>query len=138
MNLGFATAEGHPFGRYTFYRTTKGSPMLDLDKMRKASAHKEREMELPLLGETVRVRLFKKHDIDAMRAEAMVAGEVNNDKFERLLFMRGLIEPAVDDATYEEIKNGNAAVYYSMLNAVMEGNGLTALAQRDARRTFPA
>lgn len=112
--------------------------MLDLEKMKSAAAHNEREMPLPLLGETVRVRLFKKGDIDAMRAEAMVAGEIDNTKFERLLCQRGLIEPAIDDATYEELKHGNAAVYYSLLSAVMEGNGLTALAQRDARRTFPA
>mgnify|MGYP001563311450 FL=1 len=112
--------------------------MLDLEKMKKAAAHKEREMELPLLGETVRVRLFKKGDIDAMRAESMLAGQVDNDTFERLLCQRGLIEPAIDEATYADLKQGNAAVYYSLLSAVMEGNGLTALSQRDARRTFPA
>lgn len=112
--------------------------MLDLDKARKASAHKERLMDLPLLGEQANIRLFKKADLDAMRAEAMVAGEVDNGKFERLLLMRGLIEPAIDDATYEDLKHGNAAVYYSLLSAIMEGNGLTELAKRDARRTFPA
>lgn len=112
--------------------------MLTKEKMQSLSAPKEREMPVPLLGESVRIKLFRKGDIDAMRAEAMVAGEVDNGKFERLLFMRGLIEPAMDDADYEEIANGNAAVYYSLLNAVMEGNGLTALAQRDARRTFSA
>ena len=112
--------------------------MLSKERMQALSAPKEREMPVPLLGETVRIKLFRKGDIDAMRAEAMVAGEVDNNKFERLLFMRGLIDPAVDDAGYEEIAGGNAAVYYSLLNAVMEGNGLTALAQRDARRTFSA
>lgn len=112
--------------------------MLTKEKMQSLSAPKEREMPVPLLGESVRIKLFRKGDIDAMRAEAMIAGEVDNAKFERLLFMRGLIEPAVDDAGYEEIANGNAAVYYSILNAIMEGNGLTALAQRDARRTFSA
>lgn len=95
-------------------------------------------MDLPLLGEQVKVRLFKKADIDAMRAESMVAGQVDNARFERLLMLRGLIEPALDDAAYEELAAGNAAVYYSMLNVIMEGNGLTALAQSDARRTFPA
>lgn len=112
--------------------------MLTKEQMQKLSAPKERELPVPLLGESVRIKLFRKGDIDAMRAESLVAGEVDNLKFERLLFMRGLIEPAVDDAGYEELANGNAAVYYSLLNAVMEGNGLTALAQRDARRTFSA
>lgn len=110
--------------------------MLTKEKMQELSRPKEREMPVPLLGETVRVKLFRKGDIDAMRAESMVAGEVSNDKFERLLMMRGLIQPAVDDAGYDELAGGNAAVYYSLLNAIMEGNGLTALAQRDARRTF--
>lgn len=112
--------------------------MLNIETMKSAASHKERTMEVPLLGEQVRVRLFRKGDIDAMRAESMVAGEVDNEKFEKLLVMRGLIEPAMDDATYDELKQGNAAVYYSLVNAVVEGNGLTALAQRDARRTFPA
>ena len=112
--------------------------MLSREKMQALSAPKEREMPVPLLGESVRIKLFRKGDIDAMRAEAMVAGEVDNDRFERLLFMRGLVEPAVDDAGYDELAGGNAAVYYSILNAIMEGNGLTALAQRDARRTFSA
>ena len=112
--------------------------MLSREQMQKLSAPKEREMPVPLLGETVRIKLFRKGDIDVMRVEAMVAGEVDNTKFERLLVMRGLIEPALDDAGYEELAGGNAAVYYSILNAIMEGNGLTALAQRDARRTFSA
>jgi len=110
--------------------------MLSREKMQALSAPKQREMPVPLLGETIRIKLFRKGDIDAMRIEALVAGEVDNTKFERLLFMRGLAEPAVDDAGYEELAQGNAAVYYSILNAIMEGNGLTALAQRDARRTF--
>ena len=112
--------------------------MLSKERMKELSAPREREMPVPLLGETVRIKLFRKADIDAMRAESLVAGEVDNGKFERLLTMRGLIEPALDDAGYEELANGNAAVYYALLNAIMEGNGLTALAQRDARRTFSA
>jgi hypothetical protein len=112
--------------------------MLDLEKVKKASGHKERTLDVPLLGGQVRVRLFRKAEMDAMRAESMVAGEVNNEKLERLLAMRGFIEPALDDATYEELKNGNAAVYYALVNAVVEGNGLTELAKSDARRTFPA
>lgn len=112
--------------------------MLTINDITKSSAHRERTMDVPLLGDQIRVRLFTKSEIDAIRAESIVAGELNNDQFERLLFMRGLIEPAVDDALYAELKQGNAAVYYSMLNAIVEGNGLTALSQRDARRTFPA
>jgi hypothetical protein len=106
--------------------------------MQELSAPKEREMAVPLLDETVRIKLFRKGDIDAMRAESLAAGEVDNSKFERLLMMRGLIQPALDDADYEALAAGNAAVYYAILNAIMEGNGLTALAQHDARRTFSA
>ncbi len=110
--------------------------MLSREKIQQLSKPKEREMLVPLLGETVKIKLFRKGDIDAMRAESMVAGEIDNGKFERLLLMRGLVEPALDAAGYDELAGGNAAVYYALLNAVMEGNGLTALAQRDARRTF--
>lgn len=112
--------------------------MLTSDKMKALSSPKEREIAVPLLGESIRIKLFRKGDIDAMRAESMVAGEVDNGKFERLLLMRGLIEPAVTDTDYDELSGGNAAVYYSLLQAIMEGNGLTALGQRDARRTFSA
>jgi hypothetical protein len=112
--------------------------MLSRERMKELSTPREREMPVPLLGETIRIRLFRKGDLDAMRIESMVAGEVDNTTFERLLVMRALIEPAVDDADYEALVQGNAAVYYSMLNAIMEGNGLTALAQRDARKTFSA
>jgi len=112
--------------------------MLTKEKLQALSMPKERVMPVPVLDESVKIKLFRKGDIDAMRAEAMVAGEVDNQKFERLLFMRGLIEPAVDDAGYEEMAAGNALLYYSILAVIMEGNGLTALAQRDARRTFSA
>ena len=112
--------------------------MIDLEKVKKSASLREREMDVPVLGGTARVRLFRKADLDGMRAESMVAGEIDNEKFERLLVMRGLIEPAIDDATYDELKNGNAAVYYALVKVVMEGNGMTELAARDARRTFPS
>lgn len=112
--------------------------MLDLKTVKAAVSHQERQMDIPLLGDAVRVRMFKKGEVDAMKAEAMIGGQLDNDKLERLLLQRGLIEPALDDATFDDVKNGPAAVYYSLLHAVMEGNGLTAFAQRDARRTFPA
>ena len=59
--------------------------MLSRDRMKQLSTPKEREMPVPLLGESVRIKLFRKGDIDAMRAESLAAGEVDNAKFERLL-----------------------------------------------------
>lgn len=112
--------------------------MLELDKLTRAASHREREMDVPVLGETVMVRLFKKAEMDAMRLESTVAGEVENTAFERLLIMRGIASPALDDAAFLALKDGSAAIYYSLLNAVMEGNGLTQLAQSANRRTFPA
>ncbi|MCS6302378.1 MAG: hypothetical protein H8K07_01730 [Nitrospira sp.] len=112
--------------------------MLTRDQLSEISKPRERLMHVPLLNESIKIKLFRKGDLDAMRAESLVAGEVDNSKLERLLVLRGLIEPALTDADYEELAQGNAAVYYAMVNAIMEGNGLTALAQRDARRTFPA
>lgn len=112
--------------------------MLEREKVLTLTRARTRMVDVPLLGEQMEVRLFTKREIDEMRAESMVAGEVNNDKFSSLLFLRGCLNPSFTDADYDELVKGNAAVYYAMLNAVMEGNGLTALAQSSARRTFSA
>ncbi|BFU90166.1 MAG: hypothetical protein NTAFB01_13530 [Nitrospira sp.] len=112
--------------------------MLTREQLSDKSKPRECTMHVPLLNESIRIKLFRKGDLDAMRAESLVAGEVDNGKLERLLVLRGLIDPALTDADYDELVAGNAAIYYAMVNAIMEGNGLTALAQRDARRTFPA
>lgn len=110
--------------------------MLTRDAIKEKSTPREKEIAIPLLGDTIRIKLFRKGDLDAMRAESLVRGEVDNAKLERLILLRGLIEPALTDADYEELTSGNAAVYYALVNAIMEGNGLTELAQRDTRRTF--
>lgn len=113
--------------------------MLSLDKIKEMSQFKTCVIEVPLLDESVRVRLFKRDEIDAMRAEATVSGRVREPEFQKLLLMRGLIEPALTDAEYDALAGGNGAVYYALLNAVMEGAGLNALGKRDdTRRTFSA
>lgn len=112
--------------------------MLDREKVLNMTRSRDRRVDVPLLGEQINVRLFTKSEIDAMRAESMVNGKVDDDQFARLLFLRGCLDPAFTDADYEVLVQGNAAVYYSMLNAVVEGNGLSALAQSSARRTFSA
>lgn len=113
--------------------------MLNKDTLLSFTKSRERVMDVPLFGaQQINIRLFTKQQLDEIRAESVVAGEVNNDKLERLLMLRGCLEPAFTDAEYDEIRQGNAAVYYALLNAVMEGNGLTALAQSGARRTFSA
>jgi hypothetical protein len=68
----------------------------------------------------------------------MRAGEMDQERFEELLFVRGLIEPAMTEEQYRVLKGGNAAVYYALLAAVVQGNGLTELARSDARRSFRA
>ncbi len=112
--------------------------MLTFDQLKEASGRRERTVMIPQLNDTVRLKLFTKKQIDEMRAEAVVNGEVNNEKFEQLLFMRGLIEPAVTEEQYRELYEGTAGIYYTILMAIMEGNGLTAFAQREARRQFQA
>lgn len=112
--------------------------MLDREELLKLARTRSRMIDVPLLGQQMEVRLFTKRELDEIRAESMVAGEVNNDKFSSLMFLRGCLNPSFTDADYDDFVKGNAAVYYAMLNAVMEGNGLTALAQSSARRTFSA
>lgn len=112
--------------------------MLSWETIQRLATRTECQVEVPLLGETVTVKLFTKAELDAMRLESMRAGETDQERFEELLFLRGLIEPAMTEEQYRVLKGGNAAVYYALLNAVVQGNGLTELAKSDARRTFRA
>jgi hypothetical protein len=112
--------------------------MLTFDQLKAAGAERERTLTVPELAETIRVKLFTKRELDQIRAEATVSGEVKPEKLERLVFMRGLLDPAVTEAQYQELLDGSAAIYLAITTAIMEENGLTALSQRDARRAFSA
>jgi len=112
--------------------------MLDREKVLSLTKPRERVIDVPTLGEQIKIRLFTKQQLEALYAESTVAGEIKNEQVEKQMILRGCLDPAFTDADFEELRQGNAAVYYGLLNAVMEGNGLTALAQRAARRTFSA
>ena len=70
-----------------------------------------------------------------LRGEATVAGEVHNEKLERLLLQRGLVEPGISDEVYEKVC-ASAGLYYALLNAVLAANNLTAESQKLTRRSF--
>lgn len=111
--------------------------MLTLDQLLASAQTRERVVSVPGLGGEVRVQLLRQTEVRALLAEATVGGEVQQDRLERLLLQRGLVEPALDERAVEALTQGSAAVYYQLLMAVLEANGLTALTQREARRTFP-
>lgn len=112
--------------------------MITKEQVLQMSKPMEREIVVPLFGAPIKIRLFRHEQIEAMRAESMVAGELNNGKMARLLVLRGCLDPAFTDEEFAELERGNAAVYLSLVNAVVEGNGLSASLQIDARRTFSA
>ena len=111
--------------------------MLTREQLIEMASPREVVMNVQGFPGPVKVRLFRKRELDEIRAEALVAGELNNEKFERLLVMRGVIEPAMDEELFTIINDGGAGCYYQLISAIMEGNGLTALAQRETRRMFP-
>jgi hypothetical protein len=110
--------------------------MLTAEQIVERSKPKDKTVHIPILDGEVRIRLFRKGEVEEMRAEAMVKGEVDNSKMERLLIQRGLIEPGLNDAAFDELLTGASDVYYAILNEIMELNGMNEMARRATRRTF--
>ena len=113
--------------------------MITLDHIKEKSKFKTCVIHVPALEGDVKVRLFTREEIDGIRVDSTVNGKLKEELFQKQLLLRGLIEPALDEPAFDELAGGNGAVYYGLLNAVMEGAGLNALASRDqTRRTFSA
>lgn len=110
--------------------------MITRDQLLSLTGSRECTVAVPALGGEVVVKRFTQAELRALLAEATVGGELQTPRAERLLLQRGLVDPALDEAATDAIVQGAAAVYYGLLHAILEANGLTDFAVKEAKRSF--
>lgn len=114
------------------------SRILSVEDILSAPDLPEREVEVPEWGGSVRIRGFTKATQQEMRRLASDGGDLNADRLEMLMFIRGVVEPQFAEADYEALQQKSAVVIDRILRAIMALAGLTREAVDDAKRLFPA
>ena len=92
----------------------------------------EEVVRVPEWGGAVRIRAFSKGVEQRLRREAG-----GTDRFELLLFITGVVEPAFTLEQTDALKSKNAKVFDRVVERIMSLAGLTKQAVADAKATFP-
>lgn len=110
--------------------------MSQLTKEQWLSSLQAGTVEVELLdGMRVTIKRFTKREIDDIRQRAMKNGELDQDQFERELILAGLVAPALAAEELPQLEQ-SATAYYTVLGAILDENGLSAIANRAMRRSF--
>lgn len=111
-------------------------PILDVDAILAAKDLVEETIDIPEWGGAVKVRSFSKKQQQDVRDEAMVDGDLNAERLEMFLFLRGVVEPEFENEQYEQLREKNAAVIDRILNRIMKLSGLTPEAVKEAEKSL--
>ena len=91
----------------------------------------------PEWGGAVLIRGFTKAREFAIRQEAMTADGMDEERFEMLLFINGVIDPQFTVDQLEVLKEKSGAVIDRVLTRIMDISGLSKEAQERAKARFP-
>jgi hypothetical protein len=89
-------------------------------------------------GGHVKIRTFSKRKQQALRNEAIIGEDIDNEKFEMLLFIHGVVEPEFTIDQIEELREKNANALDAVILEVTTLGGLTPRAVKEAEARFPA
>lgn len=112
--------------------------MISIEELIARSKMESVEVHVPELNDSILVRLLKKREIDDIRFESMDNGTLNEDKFARLVVIRGCAAPALNDANIESITGGNYKHFNAIFTVIAGENGLLPGYRQDARKQFQA
>ena len=113
------------------------SHLLTADAIIKAKDLKEEVVEVEEWGGNVLIRSFTKKGQQEVRQMSMVDDEVDPERLEMYMFLRGVVEPHFTDDQYEQLREKAAGPIDMILNRIMEISGMSAEAQAKAKRKFP-
>jgi hypothetical protein len=115
---------------------TKSQGILTVEAILAAKDLKEEVVEVPEWNGAVKVRAFSKKGQQEIREMATVDDEIQTDRLEMYMFLRGVIEPHMSDDQYELLRDKSAGVIDRILQRIMELSGMTLEAQKRAEKSF--
>lgn len=92
------------------------------------------EADIPGVG-TVLFRLLTMEESDRVRELSIVDGELDQKKFQEALLVTAMVAPALSAEQVDKLRE-RATVYYGLVNAIIEANGMGVSAQKAFRRSF--
>lgn len=136
-----------PYTKWSFYMATVKSPspngevkseaILTVEAILAAKDLKEEIIEIPEWNGAVKIRSFTKKQQQSIREMSTINDEIDTDRLEMFMFLRGVIEPEFSDDQYELLRDKSAGVIDRILNRVMELSGMTEEAKKAADKKFP-
>lgn len=98
----------------------------------------EGTVDVPEWGGKVRIRQMTKATQANLRKQATVAGEVDSDRLEVLMFINCVVEPQFDaEEHYEALRGKSGAAIDRVNKAILGLNGMSKEAVTEADRSFP-
>jgi len=115
-----------------------GLKLLSVEDILSVDDLPEQVIDVPEWGGQVRVKAFSKARELAIRNEAGGVDGLDNEKFEMLLFVYGVIDPVFTSEQVGLLKEKNGRVIDRVITRIMEMSGLTEEARQKAKSTFPS
>lgn len=115
----------------------EGVRMLTVEDILSADDIREQVVFVPEWGGNVRVRAFSKAVEQQLRTESGGVENFDQDRFELLLFITGVVEPQFSIEHIELLKAKNTKPFDAVVKAIMDVAGLTKEAVDKAKATFP-
>lgn len=110
--------------------------ILTRQQVLEASDLEEATVEIPAWGGAIKVRGFTKAQQQSIRKQAMVDGKMDEDRFEVLMFIQGVVEPEFGPDDFELLRGKSAMSMDLVLAKILELSGLTPKALKESERTF--
>lgn len=110
-----------------------------VEKIKQQNALKERKVDVPEWGCAVVLREFSKAAWRQLREDAKGDdGHDDPDRAERLMVVRGIVEPQFSEEDVEELWEGSSDGVDRVLGEILDMNGLTEEVVAAAARLFRA
>lgn len=114
-----------------------GLRILSVEDILSAEDLPSETVPVPEWGGAVTIRGFSKAREFAIRQEAMGADGLDEERFEMLLFINGVVEPQFSVDQLEVLKEKSGSVIDRVLTRIMDISGLSKEAQERAKARFP-
>jgi len=112
------------------------SRVLTLDEILHAGDLETLTVPVPEWDGAVVIQSMTKAVQQDLRRKAMNGKDLDNDRFEMLLFIQSVIEPTMGEEHYEALRQKSATAIDRVNKAILNLNGISPEAQKEADRSF--
>lgn len=113
------------------------APILTAEQIFEIKDLIEETMEIPEWNGSIVVKSFSKKQQQEIREMSEVDGEIDAERLEMFMFIRGVVDPQFTDDQYELLREKNAGVMDRILTRLMQMSGMAPEQQQAAERKFP-